>query len=139
MDTHMTFKEHYNRCVKKARAAEARLRILTQTYGVVPDSVLAIQVVWFQGVALYANDLWWYHKEVGRRDNLQLLLNQQARSVLGAMPTTPRGSLMRESWLTPTPVILDSRQHQFAARLANTCSSKVNELHEDPIWDTLVC
>ena len=36
MDAHLTFKEHHNRCMKKARAAEARLRTLTKTYGVVP-------------------------------------------------------------------------------------------------------
>jgi len=39
---------------------------------------------------------------------------------------------MRESRLTPAPVILDSRQQRFAARLANACSSKLKELHEDP-------
>ena len=44
MDAHLTFKEHHNRCMKKARAAEARLQTLTKTYGVVPDSVMAVQV-----------------------------------------------------------------------------------------------
>ena len=29
MDTHLTFKEHHNRCMKTTRAAEARLRSLT--------------------------------------------------------------------------------------------------------------
>jgi hypothetical protein len=31
MDTHLTFKEHHNECMKKAMAAEARLRSLTPT------------------------------------------------------------------------------------------------------------
>ena len=44
MDAHLTFKEHHNRCMKKAREADARLRTLTKTYGVVPESVRAIQM-----------------------------------------------------------------------------------------------
>jgi hypothetical protein len=139
MDAHLTFKEHHNRCMKKARAAEARLRTLTKTYGVVPESVRAVQVACIQAVALYGSELWWDPKEIGRRDDLQLLLNRQARSVLGALPTTPRGALMRESGLTPAPVILDSRQQRFAARLANACSSKLKELHEDPSSGTPIC
>jgi len=46
---------------------------------------------------------------------------------------------MRESGLTPAPVILDSRQQRFAARLANACSSKLRELHEDPSSSTPIC
>ena len=76
---------------------------------------------------------------MGRRDDLQLLFNQQAMSVQGALPTTPRGALMRESGLTPAPVILDSRQQRFAARLANACSSKVNELYQDPRSGMPIC
>jgi ribonuclease HI len=133
MDAHLTFKEHHNRCMKKARAAEARLRTLTKTYGVVPESVRAVKGACVQAVALYGSELWWDPKDVGRGDSLQLLLNRQARSVLGALPTTPRGALMRESGLTPAPVIVDSRQQRFAARLANECSSKLKDLHEDPL------
>jgi len=39
---------------------------------------------------------------------------------------------MRESGLTPAPVILDSRQQRFAARIENACSSKLKELHKNP-------
>ena len=46
---------------------------------------------------------------------------------------------MRESGLTPAPVILDSRQQRFAARLANACSSKPKELHEAPSSGTPIC
>jgi len=108
MVAHLTFKEHHNRCMKKDRAAEARLRTLTKTYGVVPESVRAVQVACVQAVALYGSELWCDPKEIGRRDDLQLLLNRQARSVLGALPMPPRGALMRESGLSPAPVILDS-------------------------------
>jgi len=139
MDAHLTFKEHHNRCMKKARAAEARLRTLTKTYGVVPESVRAVQVACIQAVALYGSELWWDPREVGRREDLQLLLNRQARSILGALPTTPRGALMRESGLTLVPVILDSRQQRFAARLENACSSKLKELHKNPSSGAPIC
>jgi hypothetical protein len=45
MDSYLTFKEHHNQCMKKARAAEARLRSLTGAPGVVPACVSAVQVL----------------------------------------------------------------------------------------------
>jgi len=113
-----------------------RHRTFTKTYGVVAESILDVQVVCVPAVALYGSELWWDPKEVGRRDDLQLLLNQQARSILGALPTTPRGALIRESGLTPAPVMLDSRQQRWAARLANAYSSKLREMHKDPSSST---
>jgi len=139
MYAHLTFKEHHNRCMKNARAAEARLRSLTKTYSVVPESVRAVQVACVQADTLYGSKLWWDPREVGRRDDLQLLLNRRARSILGALPTTPRGALMRESGLTPAPVTLDSRQQRFAARLENACSSKLKELHSNPSCGVPIC
>ena len=120
MDVHLTLKEHHNQCMMKARAAEAILRTLTKTYWVVPESVWDVQVACVQAVAQYGSDLWWDPKEAGRRDDLQLLLNRQARSILGALATTPRGASMRDSGLSPVHVILESRQQHFADRLANT-------------------
>jgi len=131
--------EHHNRCIKKARAAEARLRSLKKTYGVVPESVRAVQVACVQAIALYGSVLWWDPREVGRRDDLQLLHNRQARSILGALPTTPRDALMRQSGLTPAPVTLDSRQQRFAAILENACSSKQKALHSNPSSGAPIC
>jgi len=89
MDTHLTLKEHHIRCMKTARAAEARLRTLTKTYLVVPESERGVQVACVQAVALYGSELWWDPCEAVRRDDLQRLLNRQATSILGALPTTP--------------------------------------------------
>ena len=139
MDAHLRFKEHHNRCMMEARAAEARLQTLTMTYGVVPESIWDVQIALVQAFTLYGSKLWWDPKAVGRRDNLQLLLNRQAWSVLGVLPTTPRGALMRESGLTPAPVILDSRQQRFAVTLANTCIKKLKDLHQDPSSRTPIC
>jgi len=79
MDAHLTFKEHHNRCMKQARAAEARLRGLTRMNGIVSVRVWAVQIACFPAVALYGTELWWDPKEIGRRENFQLLLNQHAR------------------------------------------------------------
>jgi hypothetical protein len=75
MDAHLRFVEHNNRCMKIASAAEARLRTLTKTYGVVPESIRAVQVTCVQAVAIYGSELRWDPREVSRRDDLQLLLN----------------------------------------------------------------
>jgi len=66
MDAHLTFKEYHNRCMKKARAAEAHLRSLTKTYAVVSACVRAVLVAYIQAVALYGSELWWDPKEVRR-------------------------------------------------------------------------
>jgi len=139
MDMHLMVNEHHNRFMKKARAAKGRLRTLTQTYRVVPESVMAIQVACVQAVALYASDLWWDPSQSRRRHDLQLLLNQPARSFLGALPKTPRRAQMRDSGLTPTAVLFEPRQQHSAARLANACSNKLRELHQNPSSGTPVC
>jgi len=118
MDAHVMFKEHHNRWLKKARAAEARLCTLTRMHGIVLEVVIAVQIPWVQAVALYGSQVRWDPKEIGRREHLQLLFNQQARSTLGALPTMPLGAPIRESGLQPAPVALDSKQQEFTARLA---------------------
>jgi hypothetical protein len=45
MGAHQTSKEQHIRCMQNASAAEARLRTLTTTYGIVPESVRAVEVV----------------------------------------------------------------------------------------------
>jgi len=121
MDAHLTFKEHHNGCMRKARAAEARLHVLMRMHGIVPKRVRPVQVACVQAVALYRSELWWDPNEIGRIEDHQLLRNRQARSTLGALPTTPLGQLMRVSGLTPAPVVLDSRWQRFASRLASEC------------------
>jgi hypothetical protein len=140
MDANLTFKEHHNRYMKKARAAEARLQSFTKTYGIVPACVRAVQVASVQAVALYGSELWWDPKEVGRRGGLQRLLNCQARSILGTLPTTSKSVQMRESGLTLAPVALDTRQQRFAARLASACEgSTLKELYNHPTSGTPIC
>jgi hypothetical protein len=95
-----------------------------------------------QVVALYGSELWWDPREVGRGEDLQVFLNRQSRSILGALRHTLQGELMREQGLTPALVNLDSRQQRFTARLAHACSCKRKELHHNPssgapIWKAI--
>jgi hypothetical protein len=43
MDAHLTFKEHHNRLMKKARVAEARIRIHRTMHGIILERARAIQ------------------------------------------------------------------------------------------------
>jgi hypothetical protein len=95
MEAHLTFKVHHNRCMKKTRAAEAQLCVLRKMHGIIPVRVRANQIASVEAIALCRSELRWDPKEIGQREKLQLLLNQQARSTLGALPTTPMGPLMR--------------------------------------------
>jgi len=140
MDAHLTFKEHHNRCMKKARAAEARFCALMNIYGIVPERVRAVQISCVQAVALYVSKLLWDPREIGRQEDLQLLLNRQARSTLGTLPTTPMGAFMRESGLTPAPVALVARQQRFTARLASAYEdSKLKAVHDHPTSGVPIC
>jgi len=66
MDAHLACKEHHNLCMKNAKAAEARLRVLICIHGIVPELVRAVQVACVQAVALYGSESWWDPKEIGR-------------------------------------------------------------------------
>jgi len=70
IDPHVTFKEHHNRCMKKAKVAEARFQTITETYRVVAGSVRAIHRACVQAVTLYESKLWWDPKEVCRQEDL---------------------------------------------------------------------
>jgi len=139
MYRHLRLKEHHNRWMKKASAAEARLSTLWVMYGLFPESLRVIQIACIEAVTLYGSELWWDPRNVGRRDDLQLLPNRQATSILGALPTQPQGALMREAGNTPTPVIWDSRQEWFTARLANVCSDMLMVLHQNPSSGVPIC
>jgi len=119
VDAHLTFKEHHNLCMKKARSAEARLRTLTRMHGIVPERVGTVQVACVPAVALYGSGLWPNPQGIGRREDVQLVLHRQSGSTLGAIPTMPMGAHMRASELTPVPVALDGRQQQFTVRLTS--------------------
>jgi len=138
-NVHLIIKEHYNWYMKRASAAEGRLWKLPNRYVVMSVGWRAVQIACIWAVALYGSKLWWDPKALGRQDDPKLLLNQQARSRLGVLCTTPQRAPMREAGLTPTPVISDSRQQWFTARLANAYSNEGKTLHQTPSSGELIC
>ena len=57
LDSHLNFAFHFNERMKKAKAAEARIKGLSKTYGLCPGLVRGIQIAAVQSVALYGAEL----------------------------------------------------------------------------------
>ena len=112
----MQLKDHYQTRLRKARTAEARLRTISQRHGLAAGLVRRIQIAAVQAVAFYGAELWWQGQK-NRQDDLQRLINRQARAITGVFRTTPGGPLMIEAGLDPAEVALDNRQRSYAARL----------------------
>jgi hypothetical protein len=68
-----------------------------------------------QSVALYGAELWWQGQKTWAQD-LQQLINRQARSITGALKSTPIGPLISEAALVPATPLLDNRQRKYALR-----------------------
>jgi len=94
MDANMTLKKDHNRCPKNASTAEARLRSLIRTHGVVRTCIRAVLIACVQAIGLYGSELGLDSKEHSRREDLQHPLMCQARSTWGVLPTTPRAVFM---------------------------------------------
>jgi hypothetical protein len=86
-----------------------------------PANVRKIQVAAVQAVALYGAELWWDGQQ-DRRENLQLLVNRQARAITGALPSTALGPLIKESGLRSAESLLNNKTRRFGLRLLNTPS-----------------
>jgi len=72
-------------------------------------------------VAMFGSELWWKGDHVrgtiGQVDELQLLVNQEARATTGCSRTTNLGALLMESGLWAATAKLDNRQRRFRLRL----------------------
>ena len=108
LDSHLNFAAHVNERMKKARAAELRIKGLSKTYRLCPVLVQRIQIAAVQSVALYGAELWWKGQKHFQKD-LQKLINRQAQSIKGIYQSTPISPLMSESGLLPAHVLLDFR------------------------------
>ena len=87
-----------------------------------------------QAVALYGSELWWDPKEVGRKDDLQLLLDRQARCIVGALPTTPWGALLRDSGLTPAPNNLRLQSTAICSETSKRVQQQGKEATPKPLF-----
>jgi len=57
IDDHPMFKDHYNRCMKKARVSEAGLRSFTETHSVLPACVRPVQIASVQAITQYRSSV----------------------------------------------------------------------------------
>ena len=70
---------------------------------------------------MFGAELWWKGDHVrgtmGQADELQLLVNQEARATTGCFRTTNLGTLSMESGLRAATAQLEIRQRRFGLRL----------------------
>ncbi|KAI9041051.1 uncharacterized protein KD926_007468 [Aspergillus affinis] len=116
LDSGLNLKAHYQTCMRKARAAEARVLRLCQSHGLAPGLARQVQVAAVQSTALYGAELWWQGQR-DRQEGIQLMINRQARAITGMLKTTPVGPLVREAGLIPAEVLLEARQLGYTNRL----------------------
>ena len=81
----------------------ARLRRLTGQMRLSPANCRKVMTAYIQSVAMFGAELWWKGDHVtgtmGRAEDLQRLVNQQARVTTGCFRTTNLGALSMESGL----------------------------------------
>lgn len=116
LDSGLIFNTHVKERVKQARAAEARIKGLTRTYGLPSGLVRKIQIAAVQAIALFGAEIWWRGQKM-YQDEIQKLLNRQGRAITGMYRSAPVGPLMSESGLIPAQILLDYRQRKYAYRL----------------------
>ncbi|KAI9034952.1 ribonuclease H family protein [Aspergillus affinis] len=116
LDSGLDLKAHYQTCMRKARAAEARVLRLCQSHGLAPGLARQVQVATVQSIALYGAELWWQGQR-DQQEGIQLMINRQARAITGMLKTIPVGPLVREAGLIPAKVLLEARQLGYTNRL----------------------
>jgi len=115
-DSSLKLTTHCQKCIKRARAAERRLRSLVGKFGTPPATARTLQTAIIQSTMLYGAELPWDGKKT-HAQQYQLGINRMARSALGVLPSTPLGALINESAPTPAEHLLDYRQARFAQRV----------------------
>ena len=75
LDSHLNFGPHFRERLKRAKTAEARIRGLSKTYGLLPALVREIQIAAVQSVVLYGAELWWKNQK-NHQNEIQKLINR---------------------------------------------------------------
>ena len=120
LDSHLKLRAHQAVRMKEGRKAMTRLRRLTGQMGLSPASCRKVMSACVQSTAMFGAELWWKGKDggtAGLADELQVLVNQEARATTGCFRTTNQGALAMEAGLRPAVAQLDNRQRHFALRL----------------------
>jgi len=91
-----------------------------------------------QSVALYGSELWWKisRQSKGRADEIQKLVNQEARAVTGCFRTTNAGVLALEAGLRPVEAQLNNRQRRYGIRLSGLPEGDHAKKSQFSRWET---
>jgi len=121
LDSQLSLKGHHAVRIKEGRKAKARLHRLTRQMGLSPANCRKVMMACIQSVAMFGSELWWKGEYVtgtkGQVEDLQLLVNQEARATTGCFQTTSLGALSMESGLRAAATQLENRQWRFGLRL----------------------
>jgi hypothetical protein len=113
---------HQKAMMKKGRKAMGRLQRLTGEMGLTPANCRKVMSACVQSVAMYGSELWRKGATgrgmAGGVEELQKLVNREARAVTGCFRTTNTGALSAEAGLRPASAQLDNRQRNYSLRLA---------------------
>jgi len=112
---------HHATRLEDGKKAMARLRRLTGQAGLSPANCRMVMTVCIQTVAMFGPEPWWngdyIQGTIVRAEELQQLVNQEARATTGCFRTTNLGALSTESGLRATTAQLEDRQRHFGLRL----------------------
>ncbi|KAI0999672.1 hypothetical protein K3495_g8523 [Podosphaera aphanis] len=119
LDSALSFREHKDTYLQKARRAEARLKAVTNRKGLEPGLVWKIQVAAVQSVALYGAELWWRNQK-SWADEHQKLVNRQGRTITGMFRrrARPAWKIKSGDW----DRLEDHKAKTLGQRLANSLS-----------------
>ena len=121
LDFQLTLKEHHDIGTREGKQAMTRLRRLTGQMGRSPANCRKVMMACIQSVAMFGAELWWKGDHVtgtmGRAQELQRLINQQAQATMGCFRTTNLGALRMEASLRAATAQLENRQRWFRLRL----------------------
>jgi len=121
LDSQLTLRDHPATRLKQGQKAMTRLRRLTGQMGLSPANCRKVMTACIQSVAMFGSELWWKGDHVwgtmGQANELQLLVNQEARATTGCFWTTNLGALSMESGLRAATTQLENRQRRFGLRL----------------------
>jgi ribonuclease HI len=117
MDSALNLNDRFTKRMAKARQREAEIKRRHGKYGMTPKNVRTIMTATVQTSALFGAEIWWRNQEQ-RAEQIQKMINREARAITGCMKTTPIGPLIVEASITPAKVLLDNRQRRYAECLA---------------------
>lgn len=139
LDSELRLNNHHEAWITKARKRQAQIRRLCHNQGLPAYSAANLQRAIVQSVATYGIELYGVQQKStitnSKINDLQKIVNSQARAAIGAFRTAPQGFLMAEGAMKPALAIYERRTLGFLARqLARPIYLEGNYLHQELIF-----